>query len=275
MSSSNTRHLVGGSVAALLASVFFAGCSGGTGSPVGTTSGAASASDDGLFHTGITRANWHPGVGNGSRPEFDNGVGCRPEPLDLCPLFDEEFIGVDGGASCAHVTTSSCPDRVDTWGTSFVIAFAESVSTDCRFAQWGAALADVNDGGSANLAQYLNDLLAFTLKFFGCPVEPTPTPRDPFSYGLIPFVLEGDRFTTADLDALSDEYLAGVQQALAASGAAPLTDEQVFLVQAKLRRLARRVPKTVVSRDFNFSSCAPDAAVPSPNPASVDDFICF
>jgi hypothetical protein len=275
MSSSNTRHLLCGSVAALLASVFFAGCSGGTGAPVGTTGEAVSASDDGLFHTGITRANWRPGVGNGSRPEFDNGIGCRPKPLDLCPLFDEEFIGVDGGKECEHVTTSACPDRADTWGNAFLFAFLGPVSSDCRFGQWAAAFATGDAGASANLAQYLNDLIAFSLKFFGCPVEPPPEPRDPFSYGLIPFVLEGDQFTTADLDTLSDAYLAGVQQALADNGSPPLTDEQVFLVRAKLHRLARRVPNTVFSPNFNFSTCAPDAAVPEASPAAIDDFTCF
>jgi len=269
MTSPNTRRgrILRGSVAPLLASFFFVACSGGTEGPVGTTSEAVSSSDPGLFQTGLTRATWHQACGVGSRSEFDDGIGCRPGPLDLCPLFDSEFIGVDGGAACAHVTTDTCPDRVDTWDISIVLNFAISVSGDCRFGQWAPPLLTASD-----VATYLNDLLAFTLQFFGCPEEPGTT--GPLTFGLIPAALAGDRFTTADLDALSDAYFAAVQQALADNGSPPLTNEQAFLVQSKLHRLARRVPNTAVSPQFNFSTCAADAGAPAPVPFA-DDVTCF
>lgn len=270
MNSSNTRRsrFLFGSVAPLLVSTFFVACSGGTEGPVGTTSEAVSGSGGGVFDSGISKGNWHGVVGNGSRHEFDDGRGCRPAPLDLCPLFDAAAIGVDGGAACAHVTTDTCPDRVDTWDTEILFGFVGPVSSGCQFGQWSEGLLTPSD-----VATYLNDLLSFTLQFFGCPVEPGTT--GPLTYGLIPAALAGDRFTTADLDVLSDTYLAAVQQMLAENGAPPLTADQAALVAARLHRLARRVPNTVVSRQLNFSTCAPDAAAPAGDMSSDDDDVCF
>lgn len=265
MSPPNTvrRRLLCGSVAPLLASFLAVACSSGSTGPVSSTSEAVS--DPGFFHSGITRQNWHAVCGNGSHKQFDDGNGCRPGPFDLCPYFDSQFIGEDGGAVCAHQTLDTCPDRVDFWANPITIQFVIAASGDCRFGGWDALLT------ASDVATYLNDLIAFTLQFFGCPVEPGTT--GPLTYGLIPVALAGQEFTTADLDVLSDEYLGAVQSALADNGSPPLTNEQVFEITAKLSRLAHRVPTRVRSNDFNFSTCAPDAGAPAAEPDS-DDGLC-
>jgi hypothetical protein len=194
----------------------------------------------------------HWGRGNGDHCGWDDRHACHPGPLDLCPLFDEEFIGEDGGAACAHVTTASCPDRVDTWVSSIVFDFAIAVTSDCRFGQWAPPLLSNDD-----VVNYLNDLTAFTLQFMGCPADTTTTP---LTFGLIPSALDGDRFTTADLLALSEAYTQAVSQALSDNGSPPLTAAQLDQIEAKLLRLARHVPKTVPSRHFTFSTCDADAS---------------
>jgi hypothetical protein len=145
------------------------------------------------------------------------------------------------------VTTSDCPDRVDTWDNLFVIDFAIAITNDCRFGQWGPGLLTDTD-----VVNWLNDLLAFTLKFMGCPAEGVTTQ---LAYALIPSALAGDRFTTADLNALSDTYVAAVQQGLSDSGLPPLSDQLIRDMHIKLDRLASRVPNVKHSRNFTFSTC--------------------
>jgi hypothetical protein len=221
------------------------GGAGGDGTAGETTGTASEAINSlGILHSHVTHGSMHR---KPSLHGFDRGHGCHPRPFDLCPLFDDEFLGDDGGPACASVTTPNCPDRVDTWDDLFVIDFAIAITGDCRFGQWGPPLLTDTD-----VANYLNDLLGFTLQFMGCPVEGTTTP---LTYGLIPSALAGDRFTTADLNALSNAYVAAVQQGLSDSGLPALSDQQIRDMHLKLDRLASRVPNVKHSRKFTFSTC--------------------
>lgn len=225
-----------------------------------TASSSEAFSESRILHTNVTKHSWVHARGHGGGR--DDGRSCRPAPLDLCPYLDEQFIGVDGGAACAHVTTDSCPDRIDTCDFSIVIDFAMAITNDCRFGQWAPPLLT-----SSDVADYLNDLTAFTLAFYGCPVEGT---TGPLTFGLIPAALAGDTVTTADLAALSDLYVGALQQSLSDNGSHPLTPEQVAQIRGKLARLARHVPNTKHSRTFTFSTCADDAGTPAPAPDDDD-----
>jgi hypothetical protein len=244
------RRALCGSVAPLLAGALLVACGGAAGDPTGTTSQAVTASGQGLWHSGVTKESWRREMGK-NHGKWDDERRCHPAPLELCPLFDAQFIGVDAGEACEDVTTPACPDRVDTWDFSIVIDFAIANSGDCRFGQWAPPLLT-----DVDVANYLNDLLAFTLQFFGCPVEGT---TGKLTYGLIPSALQSRHFTTADLDALSDAYSAAVAQALSDNGSPPLTAQQTKAIDAKLARLAHRVPGTIRSNNFTFSTCAADA----------------
>ncbi|MDP9149585.1 MAG: hypothetical protein M3O36_06555 [Myxococcota bacterium] len=218
-------------------------------------------SSGGILHSQVTKQSWHPHPGQNHGEWSDDRV-CHPSSLALCPYFDAQFIGVDAGASCAHVTTPACPDRVNTWDVTIVMDFAVAISSDCRFGQWRPPL--LSDTDTTN---YLNDLLAFTLQFFGCPIEGTTAP---LNFGLIPSALASHSFTRADLDALSDAYGAAVAQALSDNGSPPLTPAQAKALDAKLNRLAHMVPNQVRSKKLTFSTCAPDGGVATPEP-KVDD----
>jgi hypothetical protein len=147
-------------------------------------------------------------------------------------------------------------DRLDTWDIAIVFDFAIAVTSDCRFGQWAPPLLSDDD-----VVNYLNDLLAFTLQLSGCPSEDTTTP---LSFDLIPAALDGHKFTTADLEALADVYSAAVAQALSDNGSPPLTARQAKELDAKLAQLARRVPRTVRSRNYTFSTCEPAVVGNSP-----------
>jgi hypothetical protein len=241
--------------AAGVAGVLLAACGGTTGEATGETTQAATSSV-GLLHSHVTKSTWKAEVGQ-NHGGWDDPNSCHPAPLAICPLFDADFIGVDAGAGCAHVTTPACPDRVDTWDNAIVFDFAIAITSDCRFGQWAPPLLTDTD-----VANYLNDLLAFTLQFFGCPEQGT-TGR--LTYGLIPSALQSHAFTTADLDALADAYGAAVAQALSDNGSPPLSAAQTKSLDAKLTRLAHRVPGRVKSNAFTFSTCAADAG-----PAPID-----
>ena len=241
-------------VVPFLATVSVAACSAGAGAGSETTateSQAVTSAGAGILRSHVTRQNWHRGPGCGGHGGWDGAGFCHPRPFDFCPLFDSEVLGQDGGASCVHVTTDSCPDRVDSWDSEIVFDFASVVTSDCRFGQWGPPLLSDTD-----VVNYLNDLTAFTLQFMGCAEEGTTTP---LTFGLIPSALEGHRFTTADLEVLAETYTEQVNQALADFGAAPLSTQQLNEIHAKLLRLALHVPNVVPSRHFTFSTCAPDA----------------
>jgi hypothetical protein len=245
-----TRALCG-SVAPLIASVFFVACGGAApGDTTGTTSQADTASGEGMFHSHVTKESWHRAMGE-NHGRWDDERRCHPGALDLCPMLDTQFIGVDAGEACEHVTTTACPDRVDTWDVTIVIDFAIALSGDCRFGQWVPPLLTDTD-----VTNYLNDLLAFTLQFYGCPAEGT---TGKLTFGLIPSALASRHFTTADLDALADLYSAAIVQALSDNGSPPLTAEQKHTIDLKLARLAHRVPHKIRSKNFTFSTCAADA----------------
>src|SRR5689334_2334350 len=106
------------SAASLFAGALFMACSAGGQDSVAQTSEAVKTGN--VFHSHVDRGNWRHNVGH--RHHDDHG--CRPKSLDLCPTFDSDFIGVDAGASCAHITTPECPDRVDTWDSTIVFDFA-------------------------------------------------------------------------------------------------------------------------------------------------------
>jgi hypothetical protein len=249
------------SVAPAFAGMFFLACTGAPGEGTETTNQALTRGD-GMFGSQVTKESWNRHVGE-NHGRWDDERRCHPQPLALCPLFDSGFLGVDGGPACANVTTPACPDRVDTWDFAIVLDFALAVTADCRFGQWAPPLLT-----NADVANYLNDLLAFTLQFFGCPAEGT---TGKLTFGLIPSALQGHKFTTADLDALSDAYSAAVVQALSDFGAPPLTADQARDIDAKLSRLSRRVPEQVRSHRFTFSTCPAGTVTPDADSTRDDD----
>jgi hypothetical protein len=121
------------------------------------------------------------------------------------------------------------------------------------------------------VVNYLNGMLASTLQFFGCAEQGT-TSR--LTYFLIPQSLAGHSFTTADLDALNDWYLAAVEQSLSDNGSPPLTNEQVYLINRKLTRLSRRVPNVHRSSDYTFSTCPAGTPNLGADPVPDDDLDC-
>jgi hypothetical protein len=262
--SSLTRAFIG-SVAPAIVGALFMACSAAPAESVGETGQAVAGAGRGLFHSNVTKESWHRHAGH-NHGRWDDERRCHPRALALCPLFDSEFLGVDAGPACASVTTPDCPDRVDSWDLAIVFDFAIALSGDCRFGQWAPPLLTDDD-----VANYLNDLLGFTLQLFGCPIEGTDSK---LTFGLIPSPLQGHKITTADLDALSDAYVAAVEQALADNGSPALTADQAKALEAKLDRLAHRVPGKVHSRKFTFSTCAAGEAASDGRPDDDRDLDC-
>ncbi len=131
-----------------------------------------------------------------------------------------------------------------------VIDFAIAATSDCRFGAWSTGLLTGTD-----VTNYLNELTVFTLYFFGCPATGTVTA--PLADGLIPPALQGHSFTTADLAALSQDYLAAIEQSLADNGSPALTTAQVTAINAQLAAVAARVPNVTSSNSLTFSTCPP------------------
>lgn len=180
--------------------------------------------------------------------DFVGSGGCPPAPLTFCPALDSLFIGVDGGPACATITTPSCPDRVNSWDGTIVNDYAIVLGGDCRFGQWTPPTFPVDA-----IVAYLNDLVAFTLELFGCPFQGLQA--GPLTDRLVPAFFSSHVFTTAELQALTDDYVAGFQQAFADFGLPPPTAAQVSALRAQFTYLQSKVPNSAAGSSFGFSTC--------------------
>jgi hypothetical protein len=182
---------------------------------------------------------------------FQGSGNCPPAPLALCTLFDNAYqVSSFGDVCLPNVTTNDCVDRFPLWDVNIINAFSPVSGTDCRFGQWVPPL--FND---LTATQTLIQLQNFILYFLGCPYVGTQI--GPLNDGLVPTTLlnQGFKFTTADLQALSDDFVAALNGALEAAGAPDLTAAQVSAVQAQLAYLATTVPGQVKGSTFTFSTC--------------------
>jgi hypothetical protein len=189
------------------------------------------------------------GVTTSKVQNFTGSGNCPVAPLAMCPALDEATTGTSLGSECDIVSTPDCAfERAFlSWGGEIVNDFLVTFGPDCRFGTIGNGLTN------QQILDYLNGLAPFTLYFFGCPATGTVT--GPLTFDLLPAPLFGHQVTTADLAALSADYVAGIQQALADFGAPPLTSAQLTAINAQLAALAARVPNVVNSSSYTFSNC--------------------
>jgi hypothetical protein len=199
-------------------------------------------------------ASFSPGLVNknnisASQTQNFAGTNCPPAPLALCPTLDSLFIGQNGGAACAHVTTLSCPDREDTWVSDILFSFAGVNSADCRYGQFASVLTQTD------VDNYITNLSNFILQFFGCPFVGTLT--GPLSFALLPPGLPSG-VTTADLAGLSQDFVTGITEAIAQNGSPPLTAPQLASINAQLTYLQTTVAGAVKSSKYTYSTCTAD-----------------
>ena len=187
--------------------------------------------------------------------DFVGSGNCPPAPLMMCPFFDAAFQLSSLGDVCSPIiTTNSCLDRFFTWQGNMINNLGFVNGTDCRFGKFAPPL--FND---LNAAQTLAQLSNFILYFFGCPFVGSQI--GPLVDGLVPAFLlaQGFHFTTADLEALSEDFIASINQTLSDNGSPALTSAQLSAIQAQLDYLEANVPGQVNSSTLSFSTCAADA----------------
>jgi hypothetical protein len=190
------------------------------------------------------------------------GTSCPPAPLTFCPALDA-LVGLSEPASCNTVSSIDCAnDRLATWAGEIVadFQFVESnvlAANDCRFGKWQLPPI-VNDFTFVGvLGQQTNNLSLFTLQLFGCAVAGNLTGPLSLQGSLIPpdLIRTGLKFTTADLSALEDEYMASITQALADFGLPPLTAAQMAAIRGQLDFAASKTPGVIASSTLSYSTC--------------------
>jgi hypothetical protein len=185
------------------------------------------------------------------------GSSCPPAPLTLCPELDSLF-GIPTPPSCTTATTNDCVgDRLSTWGFAFPLDFLNGNFVDCRFGKWTVPpLSTILTPTQADV--WFESVTLFTLQLFGCATANVMT--GPLHFDLIPPVFASLKFTTADLAALIDEYMAAIAQGFADFGIPEgLTPAQLAEVQAQIEFAASKVPGVVNSTSLTYSTCAADA----------------
>jgi hypothetical protein len=190
------------------------------------------------------------------------GQSCPPAPLTFCPTLDA-LVGLSEPVSCNTVSSIFCAsDRLSAWAGEIVFDFQSVESdvlaaNDCRFGKWQQAPI-VNDFTVVGvLEQQPNNLSLFTLQLFGCALAGNLTGPLSLQGSLIPpdLIQAGLKFTTADLSALEDEYLASITQALADFGLPPLSATQMTATRAQLDFAASKTPGVVASSKLSYSTC--------------------
>jgi hypothetical protein len=198
-------------------------------------------------------------LGRRSETADFRGEHCPPPPLSLCPAYDALF-GFSDPASCNAVTTlqPNCAfDRLSAgpqgWGQTIPNDFGNINFVDCRFGQWNNEPI-VDEFTVTVLNQWFEALDLFTLQLLGCPL--VGTVDGPLSFPLIP-PIPSLTFTTADLQALSEEYVQGISQALSDNGSPALTAAQTSAFNAQLAYAASHVPGVKRSSTLTYSTCTP------------------
>jgi hypothetical protein len=190
------------------------------------------------------------------------GTSCPPAPLTFCPALDA-LVGISEPSSCNTVSSVACTeDRVFTWAGEIPFDFQEVESdvlaaNDCRFGKWQQAPI-VNDFTFVGvLEQQGNNLTLFTLQLFGCALAGNLTGPLNLQGSLIPpdLIRAGLKFTTADISALEDEYMASIPQALADFGLPPLSAAQMTAIRAQLDYAASKTPGVIASSKLSYSTC--------------------
>jgi hypothetical protein len=190
------------------------------------------------------------------------GTSCPPAPLTFCPTLDA-LVGLSEPASCNTMSSTLCAsDRLFTWAGEIVFDFQNVKSdvlaaNDCRFGKWQQAPI-VNDFTFVGvLEQQTNNLSLFTLQLFGCALVGNLTGPLLLQGSLIPpdLIQTGLKFTTADLSALEDEYMASITQALADFGLPPLSASQMTAIRAQLDYAASKTPGVIASSKLSYSTC--------------------
>ena len=184
----------------------------------------------------------------------ENFVGsgnCPPAPLSFCSQFDSAFNLASMGDVCVpNITTNNCPDRFDTWEFDIEDNTGFINGTDCRFGKFAPPVFT-----SLTAAQWGLEVNNFIVYLFGCPYVGAQI--GPLSDGLVPSFLlaQGVHFTTADLLAMSDDLVAGIEQTLSSNGSPALSPAQLSALQAQLAYVAANVPGQIKSPNYTFSTC--------------------
>jgi hypothetical protein len=185
---------------------------------------------------------------------FAGSGNCPPAPLSLCPVLDTDFQLSSFGDVCSPtITSNACLDRFNVWDSGIFLNLA-FLGTDCRFGNLGAAISS-NFTNDTAIFQYFGQLTDFILYSLGCPYVGTQI--GPLTDGLVPSNLAsmGIHLTTADLQALSDDYVSAIQLTLSQNGSPALTSAQLSALQTELNYLQANVPGTIKSSNYTFSTC--------------------
>jgi hypothetical protein len=187
------------------------------------------------------------------------GASCPPAPLTLCPEFDTDF-GLTEPASCNVSSSEACAgDRLLTWANTIENDWFTINTDDCRFGTWNNPPI-VNLFEEIGIEQDIDFINLYALQLFGCGLAGNIT--GPLGFPFILTDLQSLKFTTADLAALSDEYVQAIEQTLSDNGSPALTPAQITAIQAQLASAASRVKGITQSSQLSFSTCLPDGGAP-------------
>ena len=177
-----------------------------------------------------------------SQTQSFQGSQCPPAPLTLCPTLDAAF-GLTEPASCATSSSEDCAfDRILSWANTLQNDWFNINTADCRFGQWNNPPI-VNMFTALGITQDIGAINLFGLQLFGCALAGNLVGPLPFPFILTD--LKSLSFTTADLAALSQEYVQAPRSGAlgpGGAGALPAYPPKSRAVTAQLTSAAGRGP---------------------------------
>ena len=213
-----------------------------TGAPLADSGGPdAAVSDAGSVDSAPGDAGQSDALAQADAPDSTTTADAADAAMPLAPL-----------ALCAALDTrwgEASADRAASWANDIMNEYATEQGGDCRIANMGNSLTQSQG------TDYSNELIAWTLHFFGCAENDAGALN--FS-GPIPPALSNHVFTTADLKVLADLYTSSVVTAISNVGGTPLSSDQINQINAQLAGLAAATPGVLTSDTYTFGNCISD-----------------
>jgi hypothetical protein len=183
-------------------------------------------------------------VGDGGASDADGGGTALP-PLDMCDELNECFLPVDDAGDY---------DSVNTWGLFMAQDYVSALTGDCRVA--GLPPTDYD-----SIEALLSQVARFSVAFFGCSNSTPPPTFDE----LLPVTAPGTGFTSADVAAVSQDYVNAIPDMLDDIIANSLTDAQTDLIAARMAFVVAAWPGVTSPSTsvYTYNQCNQDAGVES------------
>jgi hypothetical protein len=169
---------------------------------------------------------------------------------DATTQVDAADASIQPLAMCADLDAiwkiGATDDRAFAWGNDIFIGFANAAYADCRIKAMQTSMSEQQQ------VAWANRLIAWNLEFFGC--GSNVKDGGPLSFDLNDTGVS-HVYTTADVAALVESFMAGLAQAITDIEGTPLSTSVTENIRARLEALGAAQSGVLNSPVYTYSTC--------------------